>query len=136
MIRYLIISILSGILFGILDGIINANPLAQKLFQIYKPIAKKSINVTAGIIIDIVYGFVLALIFLTLYEALPGDSGILKGVSFAVISWFFRVFMSVLTTWMTIKIPIKSLLYSAITGFLEMLILGILYGVFLLPFKM
>ncbi len=31
MIRYIIVSIVSGILFGILDGVINANPLARRL---------------------------------------------------------------------------------------------------------
>jgi len=59
MTRYIIISIISGILFGVLDGIINANPLAQRLYDVYKPIAKTSINVPAGIVIDLVYGLTL-----------------------------------------------------------------------------
>ena len=40
MVRYIIVSIVSGILFGVLDGLINANPLAQRLYEVYKPIAK------------------------------------------------------------------------------------------------
>ena len=52
MTRYIIVSFSSGILFGILDGVINANPLAQKLFEVFKPIAKTSINPVAGIVID------------------------------------------------------------------------------------
>ncbi len=37
MIRYIIVSVVSGVLFGILDGVINANSLAQRLFEVYKP---------------------------------------------------------------------------------------------------
>ncbi|MBN2533200.1 MAG: hypothetical protein JXB88_09930 [Spirochaetales bacterium] len=59
MVRYFIVSLVNGILFGIMDGVIHANPIAQKLFEVYKPIAKTSINAPAGIIIDIVYGLFL-----------------------------------------------------------------------------
>ena len=41
MTEYIIVSVVSGILFGILDGVINANPLAQRLYEVFKPIAKK-----------------------------------------------------------------------------------------------
>jgi uncharacterized membrane protein len=40
MIGYIIVSVVSGILLGILDGVINANPLAQRLYEVYKPIAR------------------------------------------------------------------------------------------------
>ena len=133
MIRYIIVSIISGILFGIMDGLINANPLAQKLYEVYKPIAKTVINVPAGIIIDLVYGFVMAGVFLLLYRSLPGETGLLKGISFALLVWFFRVVMSVISGWMMFNIPIGALLYTLITGLGEMLILGILYGLTLKP---
>ena len=64
MTTYIIISIISGILFGTLDGVINANPIANKLYEVYKPIAKTSLNFMAGMIIDLAYGFILAAIFL------------------------------------------------------------------------
>jgi hypothetical protein len=48
MIRYIIISLASGVLFGAMDGLINANPLAQRLYQVFKPVAKTSINVPAA----------------------------------------------------------------------------------------
>jgi hypothetical protein len=135
MVRYFVVSIVNGILFGVLDAIINANPYAQKKFQVYKPIAKTSVNAPAGIIIDIVYGLVMGLIFLILYQALPGDSGIMKGLVFGLIAWFFRVLMSVITTWMTLKVPIATLFYVALTGLMEMVIIGIVYGAFLKPFE-
>ena len=77
MTEYIIISVASGILFGILDGVINANPLAQKLYDAYKPIAKTSINPIVGIVIDLVYGFVMAGAFLLLYNSLPGETGLI-----------------------------------------------------------
>ena len=123
---YIIIRIISGILFGIMDGLINANPLAQRLYEIYKPIAKTAINVPAGIIIDLVYGFVMAGVFLLLYRSLLGETGLLKGISFAFSIWFFRVVMSVISGWMMFNISIGALLYTFITGLGEMLILDIL----------
>ena len=69
MMSYVIVSVASGILFGLLDGLINANPLAQKLYQVYQPIARTSVNVPAGVVIDLVYGFVMAGVFLLLYQS-------------------------------------------------------------------
>ncbi len=116
-----------------MDGLIKANPLAQKLFGAYKPIAKSSVNVPAGIIIDLIYGFVMAGIFLLLYQSLPGESGIVKGISFAFLAWFFRVVMDVASQWMMFNVPIKALLYTLIAGLCEMLILGMFYGLTLKP---
>jgi len=133
MTTYIIVSLISGILFGILDGIINANPLAQKLFEVYKPIAKTSMNFIAGILIDLAYGFILAGIYLILYTSLPGGIGVVKGISFALLAWFFRVAMQAASQWMMFKVPARTLLYSLVTGFIEMLILGLLYGLTLKP---
>ncbi len=130
---YIIVSIISGILFGVLDGLINANPLAVHLYAIYKPIARKSINLQAGILIDLLYGFLLSGIFLVLYPSLPGELGVVKGLSFALMVWFTRVVMSIASQWMMFVIPAKSLLYTAITGLGEMLVLGVLYGLTLRP---
>ena len=133
MIRYIIVSIVSGILFGVMDGLINANPLAQKLYEVYKPITKTSLNVPAGVVIDLVYGFAMAGIFLLLYKSLPGEAGLVKGTSFALFAWFFRVVMYVASQWMMFNVPIGALLYTLITGLCEMLVLGILYGLTLKP---
>lgn len=134
MIPYLIVSVVSGILFGILDALINANPLARKLYAVYQPIAKTSLNPLAGIAIDLVYGFAMAGMFLLLYPSLPGGVGWVKGISFAILAWFFRMLMSAASQWMMFKIPVKTLLYTLITGLGEMLILGVLYGLTLKPF--
>ena len=133
MIGYILVSIISGILFGVLDGVIHANPLAQRLYEVYKPIAKTSINPLAGIMIDLVYGFVMAGVFLLLYKSLPGETGLVKGVSFACLTWFFRVVMYTASQWMMFNVPVEALLYSLVTGLGEMLILGVLYGLTLKP---
>ena len=133
MTNYVIVSVVSGILFGVLDALINANPMAQRLNEVYKPIAKTSINPVAGIAIDLVYGFVMAGMFLLLYQSLPGEAGIVKGISFAFMVWSFLVLMYVATQWMMFNVPVVTLIYMLISGLGEMLILGILYGLTLKP---
>jgi hypothetical protein len=136
MLRYVLVSIGSGLLFGILDGLINANPIAEKLYQVYKPIARTSVNAPAGIAIDLVYGFIMAAIFLLLYESLPGQSGIVKGLSFAVLAWFFRGVMYTASTWMMFDLSVQVIGYGLIAGLAEMLVLGSLYGLTLRPFSL
>ena len=117
MIGYILVSVVSGILFGILDGVINANPFARRLYEVYKPIARTSINPIAGMVIDLVYGFVMAGVFLLLYNSLPGETGLVKGASFAFLAWFFRVVMSAASQWVMFLVPVKALLYSVAAGF-------------------
>ena len=133
MTTYVVVSIVSGILFGVLDGLINANPIAQQLFDVYKPIAKTSLNVVAGVTIDLAYGFIMAAVFLLLYTSLPGETGIVKGLSFAILVWFFRVVMSTASTWLMFTVPAQTLIYSLLAGLVEMLAIGILYGFTLHP---
>lgn len=128
MIRFIAISVIGGLLFGTMDGLINANPLAIKLFEIYKPIARISVNVTAGIAIDLIYGFILAGLFLKLYRGIPGRTGVIKGLFYGLIVWFFRVAMGTVSNWMMFNVPDMSLLYALLSGLCEMLILGLFYG--------
>ena len=125
---YVLISLVSGILFAVMDGLINANPLAVGLYAVYSPIARQEINRAAGIIIDLIFGFAMAGAFLLLYGSLPGDHGIVKGLTFALLMWFFRVVMSAASQWMMFTVPIKSTLYTVAAGLVEMLVIGVLYG--------
>jgi len=133
--NYILISVISGFAFGTMDAIINANPLAQRLMTVYQPIARQSVNMTAGIIIDLLYGFVLAGLFLLLRDSLPGNTGLVKGLSFGLILWFLRVVMYAVTQWMTINLPANTIWYIILSGLLEMLILGALYGLALKPWS-
>lgn len=129
----IIVSLVSGILFGVMDGLINANAFARRLFEVYKPIARTSFNPLAGILIDLAFGFVMAGVFLLLYASLPGETGLVKGVSFAILVWFFRVVMSTASQWVMFNVPGKALLYTLVTGLGEMLVIGVLYGLTLKP---
>ncbi len=131
MLNFVLVSLGAGVLFGVMDGVINANPLAQRLNAVYAPIAKTGINMPAGIVIDLVYGFVIAGIFVLLHAALPGQSGLVKGLSLGLGIWFFRVVMSVATIWMTQQVPPALLQYQLANGLVEMLILGAFLGVML-----
>ncbi len=133
MTRYLIVGIVSGVLFGILDGLINGNALARRLYAVYRPMARTVINVKAGIVIDLAYGFIMAGVFLLLYQSLPGSGGLAKGASFGVLVWFFRVVMAAASQWVMFKVPAGAVAYSLVTGLAEMLILGLLYGLTLKP---
>ena len=133
MTSYVIVSLISGILFGLLDGLINANPVAVKLYKVYQPIARTSLNFMAGILIDLAYGFILGGLFLLLYPSLPGETGFVKGVSFGLLVWFLRVVMSVASQWLMFHVPRRTLFYSLLAGLGEMLILGIFYGLALRP---
>jgi len=131
-IRYFLVSVISGLLFGVMDGVINANPLAKRLFEVYQPIARSKLNIQAGIIIDLMYGFALAGLFLLFNKSLPGF-GLLKGISFGLIVWVLRVVMGVASQWMVFNIPLATLGYNLLTGLAEMLVLGLLYGLTLKP---
>jgi hypothetical protein len=128
MMHFIISAILTGLLFGTLDGLINGNPYARKVMECYKPIARQRINILAGSIIDLIYGFLISGLFLFLFPVLPADSGIIKGIIFGAGIWFFRVLMNVVSSWMMFNIPIKTLLYLLITGLVEMVLIGILNG--------
>ena len=128
MIRFIIAAILTGLLFGIMDGIINGNPYAIKLMECYKPIAKQEINVPIGLLIDLFYGFAISGIFIIVMPVLPTDIGIIKGLTYGIGIWFFRVLMGVISNWMMFNVPGKTLVYILLTGLIEMMVLGILNG--------
>jgi hypothetical protein len=75
----------------------------------------------------------MAAVFLMLFKSLPGQSGIVKGITFAMIVWFFRVVMSAASAWMMYKVPLETVAYNLVAGLIEMLILGLLYGLTLKP---
>ena len=131
MVRYIIAAILTGLLFGTMDGLINGNPYAAKLMEYYKPIAKQSINIPAGLLIDLFYGFIISGIFMLIQPALPTESWFIKGLSYGLGMWFFRVLMGVISNWMMFNIPTKTLIYLIFTGLIEMMLLGILNGLLL-----
>ncbi len=125
---FIAVGLISGVLFAVMDMLINANPLAVRLYAVYKPIARTSVTIPAALGIDLAYGFLLAGLFILLYNSLPGSTGLLKGLSFGLLAWFLRVLMQVASQWVMFNVPVRSLLYTAAAGLGEMLVLGTFYG--------
>ncbi len=128
MITYLIVGLASGIIFVLLDFVLNVNPIAQRLNAPYRPIARKAMPLAAAIVIDLLFGFAMAGVFLLLRPALPGGRVLGAGISFGLLVWFFRVLMSGLSQWVMFDIPLTTLLYSIVAGLVEMLALGLFYA--------
>jgi hypothetical protein len=131
--NYIWVSLVAGVLFGALDGFINMLAPARRLLGAYGSVVRPSVNVAAGVIIDLAYGFVMAALFLLLYRSLPGAAGWTKGLSFGLLAWFFRVLMSVLSQWMMFKLPLSGLAYTLFAGLGEMLLIGLFLGLTLRP---
>ena len=130
--RVLLVGIAAGLLFAVLDGLLNANPLAQRLYAVYRPIARESVNAPLGLIFDLVSGVVMAGLFALLSPALPGSTAG-KAVAFGLIAWFFRVAMGVAAQTVMFKVPPAAHLYALCTGALEMTILASVYACALRP---
>jgi hypothetical protein len=125
---YLIVGIAGGIIFAMLDFVLNVNPLAQRLSEPYRPLARKSMPMAAAVTIDILSGMAMAGIFLLLRPSFPGGPLIGAGVSFGILAWFFRVLMGALSQWVMFQIPARTHLYNIVAGLVEMLALGFFYA--------
>ncbi len=128
MLKYVIISIISGIGFGILDLIINSLPIARKMHEYYQPVSRQKVDVLGGILINVFFGFAMAGLFILLSGCLPGGPGWVKGLSFAVMIWFIRVVMRAFSSRVTETVPGGSLVYMLASGLVEMVLIGLLYG--------
>ena len=126
--RYVIISLVCAILYWILDGIVVWNPYARKLYQAYQTNTKPSFSLPKSLFVYLIYGFAMAGLFLLLYNSLPGETGIVKGICFGLIAWYFRGFTTVMSQWIFSTVSLKTMGYAAITGVGEALILGMFLG--------
>ncbi len=125
---FVLFGVLGGLLMAFLDALVNANPLATRLYSVFKPIARTSMNIGVAVLIDIAYGLLMAGIFVLLHDALPGENDVLKGLSFGLLVWFFRVVMQAASQWVMFNVSLRSVLYTALAGLGEMLAIGLFYG--------
>ena len=130
--RVLFVGLAVGLLFAVLDGLINANPIAQRLYSVYRPIARQSVNAPLGLSFDFVSGIVMAFLFVALASALPGG-WLAKGIAFGLIAWFFRVAMASASQVVMFRVPAPAVLYGLCTGLAEMVALGAVCGALLRP---
>lgn len=131
MVRLLIVGVVAGVAFLVLDGVINANPMAQRLYAAYRPIARPSVNALAGSAVDLVYGVILTALFTLLRGSLPGGSNLAKAVSFGLIVWFFRVCMRVVGEWVITVVPAEAHAYTLAAGLVQTLVVAVIIALLL-----
>jgi predicted Co/Zn/Cd cation transporter (cation efflux family) len=124
MLRQILVGLAAGVAFLILDGVLNANPLAQRLYAAYQPIARPGVNALAGSAIDLAYGVVLAWLFTTLRASLPGRTSLAKAASFGLMVWFLRVCMRVGGEWVVTVVPVRVHAYTLAAGLAQALIVA------------
>jgi hypothetical protein len=132
LLRVLAVGLGTGVTFAILDGVLNANPVAQRLYAVYRPIARESVNAPLGLVVDLVSGIVMAAVFAALAPVLHGGPWT-RGLAFGLLVWYFRVAMNVAGQAVMFNIPAPALLYSLASGLVEMALLGLLLGFALRP---
>jgi hypothetical protein len=125
MLRQVVVGLVAGVAFLILDGVLNANPLAQRIYAAYQPIARPSVNALAGSTVDLAYGVILALLFVRLRRSLPGNTSLMKGVSFGLMVWFLRVFMRVAGEWVMTIVPPSAHAYTLLAGLVQVLLVAV-----------
>ena len=126
-IRVLFTGVGVGVIFAILDGLLNANPLTQRVYAVYRPIAWQSANAPLGLSFDILSGIVMAVLFVALRPALSGGPAA-KGLAFGLMVWFFQIAMGVAAQAVMFNVPGSVLAYTLLSGLVEMTILGTLAG--------
>ena len=130
--RLAIVGLAAGLLFALMDGLINANPMAHRLYAMFRPSSRESVNAPLGLMFDLISGIVMAFVFVALAPAFRGGY-IKQGISFGLLAWFFRTAMSSASQVVMYRLPASTLLYELFTGMAEMIALGLLYGVLLKP---
>ncbi len=124
MLRQIGVGLVAGVAFLVLDGALNANPLAQRLYAAYQPIARPGVNALAGSAIDLAYGVILAWLFVMLRASLPGSAGLTKALSFGLIVWFLRVLMRVAGEWVMTVVPAPVHAYTLAAGLVQALVVA------------
>lgn len=131
MLRQIVVGFVAGTAFLVTDGLVHANPLARRLYAVYRPIARPSINPLAGSAIDLVYGVVLTALFAILRQRLPGETGFAKAMSFGAMVWFLRVGMRVAGEWVTTTVPASTHAYTLAAGLVQVLLVSIVIAMLL-----
>jgi len=90
----------------------------------YLPIWQTPPNVIAGIVFDIINGFIVVGIFIIIKDGIPKE-GWKKGAYYGAIMGIFRVVMFTFTIVVLLNVPILIVMLNLIAGFVESLILGI-----------
>jgi len=126
--KILLCGVITGVLFLIFDMLIGIS--TGPIFSPYSnlPIWKIPPNIFAGIVFDLINGFILVLVYRTIYKGIPGF-GWKKGLNYGVIVGLFRVVMTSFSTIVMYNVPLILVSTNLITGFIEIVILCIILAV-------
>jgi len=126
--KILLCGIIIGVLFVIFDMLI-----AMSTSPIYSPYSGLAIwktppNIIAGIFFDLINGFILVAVYVTIYKGIP-RSGWKKGLNYGIIVGLFRVVMMSFSTLVVYNVPLVLIITGLITGYIEIILLCIILAI-------
>jgi cellulose synthase/poly-beta-1,6-N-acetylglucosamine synthase-like glycosyltransferase len=129
--RLIVAGIVASVLFLVLDAALGTAGgfIGAQVFGL--PVEQPpgfEAKLTYGLIFELINGFMLAVIYAVIHPSLPGR-GWKKGISYGLIVWGLRVVMWAFSTYMMTDMAPVSIVINAVTGLIEVLILGIVIAV-------
>jgi hypothetical protein len=125
--QFLLAGIAASVLFLILDAVLGmaGGFVGAKIFGLSseQPPGFET-KMKFGLVFELINGFMLALIYAVIHPSLPGE-GWKKGIGYGLLVWGLRVVMGAFSTYMMTDVPPISISIGVVTGFIEVLILGI-----------
>ncbi len=126
--KILACSMVMGVLFIIFDMliVISTSPIFAPYSDL--PIWKTPPNILAGLFFDLINGFILVAVYVIIYNGISGF-GWKKGLYYGLIVGLFRVVMMSFSSIVMYNIPLRLVITSLITGYIEIAILCIILAV-------
>ena len=114
---------------GVVSGFFSVSVFKMPMFVSDSTLWRQEFNPYLSVSLDIIYGIILAGLFNLLYMSIPGE-GIMKGIAFGLIIWFFKTVMAMGSIRVMFNVSDKVLIYWTFCGLLEMLVIGTVLGIF------
>jgi hypothetical protein len=121
-------AIIVGVLFIVLDMLVAI--ITSPIFSTHSdlPIWNDPPNIMAGIVFDLINGFILVIVYQTLYDGIP-DVNWRKGLNYGIIVGLFRVVMMAFSTFVMYDVPLELIITSLVAGYIEIVLLCIILAV-------
>lgn len=115
-------ALITGVLFIVFDMLVAI--ITSPIFSAHSdlPIWNDPPNIMAGIVFDLVNGFILVIVYKTLYDGIPGLHW-RKGLNYGIIVGLFRVLMMAFSTFVMYDIPLELIITSLVAGYIEIVLL-------------
>ncbi|MFQ5979912.1 MAG: hypothetical protein ACE5OZ_17410 [Candidatus Heimdallarchaeota archaeon] len=118
-------ALIIGVIFIVFDMLVAiiTNPIFSGHSDL--PIWKDPPNIIAGILFDLINGFILVIVYKTIYDGIPGLNW-RKGLNYGIIVGLFRVVMMAFSTFVMYDIPLELIITSLVAGYIEIVLLCII----------